>query len=239
MGQQENVLVIDVDQDGRVDILIGKATGAVQYWRNTSSAQPAFTLANERFLDLASSTDRQNPTIAVSDLDADGRADLILGNQRGELTLFGDFRAQDPNIQGVSQIIFNSLTEEYESRNLGGRVWPVAVNLFNSDKPAIVCGTITGGLVVLKNEEGATLPNEPVIEIFPNPVSSNETFKIRADRNMIVQFYNLIGQRISTSYFIPANQEYPIVVSGLLPGIYIARFSYRGKSTGRRFVVIN
>lgn len=239
MGQQENILVVDVDQDGRADILIGKATGAVQYWRNTSSAQPAFTLANGSFLGLAPSTDRQNPTIAVSDLDADGRADLIMGNQRGELTLFGDFRVQDPNIQGVSQIIFNSLTEEYESRNLGGRVWPVAVNLFNSDKPAIVCGTITGGLVVLKNEEGATLPNEPVIEIFPNPVSSNETFKIRADRNMIVQFYNLIGQRISTSYFIPANQEYPIVVSGLLPGIYIARFSYQGKSTGRRFVVIN
>ncbi|MBN8652831.1 MAG: T9SS type A sorting domain-containing protein [Cytophagales bacterium] len=239
MGQQENILVVDVDQDGRADILIGKATGAVQYWRNTSAAQPVFTLANGSFLGLASSTDRQNPTLAVSDLDADGRADLVMGNQRGELTLFGDFRAQDPNIQGVSQIIFNPLTEEYESRNLGGRIWPVAVNLFNSDKPAIVCGTITGGLVVLKNEDGVSLPNEPSIEIFPNPVRSNETFKIRTDRNMIVQFYNLIGQRVSNSYFIPANQEYPLVVSGLLPGIYIARFTYQGKSTGRRFVVLN
>jgi hypothetical protein len=239
MGQQENILVVDVDQDGRADILIGKATGAVQYWRNTSAAQPVFTLANGSFLGLASSTDRQNPTLAVSDLDADGRADLVMGNQRGELTLFGDFRAQDPNIQGVSQITFNPLTEEYESRNLGGRIWPVAVNLFNSDKPAIICGTITGGLVVLKNEEGAALPDDPSVEIFPNPVRSNETFKIRTDRNMIVQFYNLIGQRVSKSYFIPANQEYPIVVTGLLPGIYIARFSYQNKSTGKRFVVIN
>ncbi len=239
MGQQENILVVDVDQDGRADILIGKATGAVQYWRNTSAAQPVFTLANGSFLGLASSTDRQNPTLAVSDLDADGRADLVMGNQRGELTLFGDFRAQDPNIQGVSQIIFNPLTEVYESRNLGGRIWPVAVNLFNSDKPALVCGTITGGLVVLKNEEGAALPDEPSVEIFPNPVRSNETFKIRTDRNMIVQFYNLIGQRVSNSYFIPANQEYPIVASGLLPGIYIARFTYQGKSTSRRLVVIN
>lgn len=239
-AQQENILIVDVDQDGLTDILIGKATGAVQYWRNTgSAAQPTFTQVSGSFLGLASSTDRQNPTLAVSDLDADGRADLVVGNQRGELTLFGDFRAQDPNIAGISEIIYNPLTETHESKNLGGRIWPTPVNLFNSDKAALVCGTLTGGLVVLKNEEGATLPAEPEITIFPNPVHSNETFKIRTDRNMIVQFYNLIGQRISNSYFIPANQEYPITVSGLLPGVYIARFSYQGKSTGKRFVVLN
>lgn len=240
LGQQENILLVDVDQDGLADILIGKATGAVQYWHNTgSAAQPAFTQVSGSFLGLASSTDRQNPTLAASDLDADGRADLVMGNQRGELTIFGDFRAQNPSIAGVSEIIYNSLTETHESKNLGGRIWPTIVNLFNSDKPALVCGTLTGGLVVLKNEEGATLPSEPAILIFPNPVHANETFKIRTDRNMIVQFYNLIGQKISNSYFIPANQEYPLVVSGLLPGIYIARFSYQGKSTGRRFVIIN
>ncbi|MCW5912754.1 MAG: T9SS type A sorting domain-containing protein [Cyclobacteriaceae bacterium] len=239
-GQQENILIVDVDQDGRTDILIGKATGAVQYWRNTGSAQlPAYTLVNESFLGLASSTDRQNPALASADLDADGRADLVVGNQRGELTLFGDFRAQNSNIQGVSEIIFNSITETYESRNLGGRIWPVAVNLFNSDKPAIVCGTITGGLVLLKNEEGAALPDEPVVDIFPNPVRANETFSIRTDRNMLVQFYNLVGQRISNSYFVPASQEYPIQISGLLPGVYIARFSYQNKTIGKRFVVVN
>jgi FG-GAP-like repeat/Secretion system C-terminal sorting domain len=239
LGQQENILIVDVDQDGLTDILIGKATGAVHYWRNIGSAQPAYTLVDDSFLELASSTDRQNPTLAVSDLDADGRADLVLGNQRGELTIYGDFRAQNPNIAGISEIIYNPLMETHESKNLGSRIWPTAVNLFNSNKPALVCGTLAGGLVILKNEDGATLPDEPVITIFPNPVRSNETFKIQADRNVIVQFYNLLGQRISNSYFIPANQEYPIVVSGLLPGIYIARFSYQGKSTGRRFVIIN
>ncbi|MBX2897205.1 MAG: T9SS type A sorting domain-containing protein [Cyclobacteriaceae bacterium] len=239
LGQQENILLVDVDQDGKNDILIGKATGAVQYWRNTGSTIPTFSQVNESFLGLAASTARQNPALAVADLDADGRADLIMGNQRGELTVFGDFRAQNPNITGESEIIYNPIKEIHESKNLGGRIWPITVNLFNSDKPAIVCGTIAGGLIVLKHEEGATLPEEPVVNIFPNPVRFNETFKIITDRNMIVQFYNLIGQRISNSYFIPANQEYPIQVSGLLPGTYIAHFSYQGKTTGRRFIVIN
>lgn len=238
-GQQENILLVDIDQDGRADILVGKATGAVQYWRNTGTTTPVFTQVNGSFLGLAANTDRQNPALAAADLDADGRADLIMGNQRGELTVFGDFRTQNPNIEGISEIIYNPIKEIHESKNLGGRIWPITVNLFNSDKPAIVCGTITGGLLVLKNEEGSSLPEEPVVDIFPNPVRSNETFNIRTDRNMIVQFYNLIGQRISNSYFIPANQEYPVQVSGLLPGIYIARFSYQSKTTGRRFVVIN
>jgi len=238
IGQSENALVVDVNQDGLNDILLGKTTGAIQYWRNTGPVgQFNYTLETGSFLGLGTSTDRQSPTLAAGDLDADGRGDLILGNQRGELTIYGDFRAQNPNITGVTDIVYNSLAEAYYPKNLGGRSWPTVVNLFNSDKPSVVIGNTLGGIHVLKNEESKILPEEPVVDLFPNPVKETETMKIKTDRNMTVQFFTSIGQRLTQSYFIPANQEYPLIFSGLPAGIYLARFTYNGKSLAKRFVI--
>jgi hypothetical protein len=68
-------------------------------------------------------------------------------------------------------------------------------------------------------------------------VTKQGEFNIKADRNVLVQFYTVLGQKLSDSYFIPANQEYPITLSGLSSGIYIARFSANGKTVGKKFIV--
>ena len=238
IADTENILVVDVNQDGLNDLLVGKATGAVQYWRNMGPKdQFNYTLENGSFLGLGTSTDKQNASLAAGDLDADGRGDLVLADQRGQLTIYGDFRAQNSNIEGVKNILYNSITEEYTAKNFGGRGWPTIANLFNSSRPAIVFGNTLGGIHILKNEESVALPDEPVIEIYPNPVVENETLKIKTDRNMIVQFYTSLGQKISQSYYIPANQEYPIVFSGLPSGLYLAQFTYSNKKIGKRFII--
>jgi hypothetical protein len=235
-----NWLVVDVDQNGLNDILVGEDTGGIEYWKNNGTGGTAnYTLVTSSFLGLGSSTDHQNPSMTAADLDADGRADLIIGNHRGELSIYGDFRAQNTNLVGAENIIFNEQTKNYESRNLGGSVWPTTVNLFNSNTPSIVIGNLLGGLMVLKNDGGKELPAEPEISIFPNPFTNNQkdVLKIRSDRNVTVQFYTVLGQKISNTYFIPVNQDYPIDVSGLAAGIYIARFIWKGKTYGKRFVV--
>lgn len=238
IGQTDNVLLVDVDQDGIQDILLGKSNGAVEYWRNNGPAgQFNYSLRTNSFLGLGISTDRQSPSLAAGDLDADGRSDLVLGNQRGELSIYGDFRAQNTNIAAITDIVFNPITEKYYSKNLGGRIWPTIVNLFNSDKPALVVGNTLGGLHILKNETSKDLPENPVVDLYPNPVENTETLYITADRNMTVQFYTALGQTLSESYFIPANQKYPVLLTGLTPGIYLARFTFNGKTLGKRFII--
>ena len=93
--------------------------------------------------------------------------------------------------------------------------------------------------MILKNDEGKELPEQPDISIYPNPYkfTSNATLKIKADRNVLVQFYNLLGQRISSSYFVPANQEFPIDVNLLTAGMYIAQFTWNGKTYAKRFII--
>jgi hypothetical protein len=238
IGRTENAHLVDVDQDGRLDILLGKTNGSLQYWRNNSTTGSlTYSQINGSFLGLSANTDFQNMSLTTSDLDADGRDDLTIGSARGILTIYGDFRAQNTSISGATQIIYNELSKTYEAPNLGGAIWPTAANLFNSDKPAMVVGTTLGGVVLLKNDEGKDLPEEPVIDLYPNPVAKGETMIIRPDRNVLVQFYTLLGQKISESYFVPANQQYPIPISNLSAGMYIAQVSFRGKVYGRKFIV--
>jgi hypothetical protein len=236
--QSENILVVDINQDGLADLLVGKSNGAIEFWKNQGpSGEFNYTLEDESYNGLGPSIERQSPAMATGDLDADGRGDLIVANQKGFLSIYGDFRAQNPNVEPVKNLIYNPQTETYEAKNLGGRGWPIIANLFNTDKPSIMVGNALGGIHILKNDGGKDLPEEPVIDLFPNPVEKQGEFKIKADRNVIVQFYTVLGQKISEPYFIPAYQEYPIIISGLPSGIYIARFSANGKTVSKKFIV--
>ena len=116
-------------------------------------------------------------------------------------------------------------------------MWPTIANLFNNDKPAIVIGTSMGGIQILKNDEANELPAEPVIDLYPNPVSLGELFSIRPDRNVQVQFFSLLGQKVSGEFFLPANVSYPFTMDGLASGLYIARFSVNGKTYGKKFII--
>jgi hypothetical protein len=236
--QSENTLLVDINQDGLNDLLVGRSNGAVEFWKNQGpTGEFNYTLEDNRYHGLSVSLERQSPALAFGDLDADGRAELIVGNQKGFLSIYGDARTQNQTLEPAKNLIYNSLTESYSSINLGGRIWPVIGNLFNTDKPSIIVGNILGGIHILKNDGGRDLPENPVIDLFPNPVVKEGEFKIKTDRNALVQFYTLLGQKISEAYFIPANQEYPITISGLSSGIYIARFSANGKTVGKKFIV--
>src|SRR5690606_24456337 len=139
----------------------GRSEGNLEYWRNTGLGDaPAFTLEEENYLGFESSPLRQNMTCTIADLDADGLADLVVGDNTGKLRVVSAFR-EDP--VPVSELIFNPITATYTEKNLGGQVWPIVANLFNATKPAIIVGNHLGGLHLLRHDDGVTLPETPSI----------------------------------------------------------------------------
>ncbi|MEK6780236.1 MAG: T9SS type A sorting domain-containing protein [Bacteroidota bacterium] len=236
--QSENVLINDINQDGLPDILFGTSTGAIEYWKNNLPAgSNIFTLENGSYLGLGASTTRQNPALSIADLDADGRDDLVIGDQHGTVTIYGDIRSDNPFQLGTTDIIYHPLLKSYLTKNLGGKIQPVAVNLFNTDKSAILVGNSAGGIYILKNDGGKELPPDPVITLYPNPLESNDELFIKPDRNVLVQFFSILGQKISEPYFIPPNQAYRFSFPKQSPGIYIARFTVNGKSSAQKFII--
>lgn len=239
VGSTENVLLEDVDQDGIVDLLVGTSTGALEYWRNTGpNGSFNFTLENAAFMNLSSSLTRTNINASVADMDNDGRHDLIIGDQSGRLTIYGDYRGTMNSPQPASNLIYDPVSESYFDKNLGARIKPVAINLFNSNKPAIALGTVSGGMLLLKNDGGEQLPAEPAITLFPNPLIPNEPLSILTDRNMLMELFTIMGQSLSGPVFIGANSPRSLEIKGLAPGIYIARFTFAGQSFGRKFIIL-
>jgi hypothetical protein len=234
----ENVHVTDVNDDGLADLLVGRNNGALEYWRNTGSEGSLdFVLEDGEFLGFGSSVLRQSPAFSSADLNADGKIDLVMGDQYGVVHIISNYKEDSPESSTFTEIIFNPLLNRYTTKNLGGRLWPTVVNLFSTDKPAIVLGNIMGGVQVLRNDDGRSLPNRPNVNIFPNPAERSQILNIKIDRFAYVQILSSLGKELSSPVWIQPNQIYSYNIGSLPAGVYIARFYVNEKTYSQRFVI--
>ena len=241
IGINENVYVGDVDRNGLADLLIGRTSGALEYWRNRADGSLGFELFDSSFLGIGPSVLRQNLSCFMSDLDGDEKIDLMIGDQNGTLTIVSNVREAGDGFAGITDVVYNSITETYERHNLGGRIWPTAINLFNSTRPAIVTGNVLGGITVLRNDNGEDLPTEPTVSVYPNPVErrnyTGKELTIKMDRPGFVQAFTTLGQVMTPPVYVLGNQEFGFSVSSLAAGVYILRFTIENKTLTRRVVV--
>lgn len=237
--REENITPVDVNRDGKTDLIVGRLNGALDYWKNTGTGStPAFTLEQANYLNLSATVLRQSPAVAIGDLNYDGKDDLIYGDQSGKLTLISNFRNAGDASGSVTEIVYNSMLDEYLAQNLGGRIWPTIADLYGFLKPEIVTGNILGGLHILKNRGPNTGQPEgkPVISIYPNPASGNQTLTIEVDTPAELQFFTVLGQAASQLFQLQPGQPItPAIVH--LEGVYVLRFSIRGKTYSRKIVI--
>jgi hypothetical protein len=238
IGFGENVLITDVNKDGFADLLIGRSTGSLQFWKNTSKdGALTFALDDDSYLGLASTVLRQNITCFASDLDGDGKTDLMLGDQTGIIRVVSNFREATDATGAFQEIVFNPISEQYESVNLGGQIWPVASNLFGTTKPTIVVGSVLGGLMTLRHDDGESLPETPTIEVYPNPVAKEAALTIKIDRPGTMQIFSMLGQELTPASYLPANEEITYKMEYAAAGVYILKFIINNRSLTRRIVV--
>ena len=235
----ENVYFTDVNGDALPDLLAGRSEGNLEYWRNNGVAgAPSFVIEDESFLELATSPMRQNLAVAVADLDTDGKADLIIADQTGKPGIVSDFRnAGSAESLAMRGIVFNATLSTYVSKNLGGRIWPAVVNLFNANKPAVVFGNVLGGIHILRHDEGSSLPEIPQMHIYPNPALKNDVLHIQADRYGIAEIISAAGQQLGHRIALRANEVYQYTLPPLASGLYLLKFTSNNKCHTQRFVI--
>lgn len=240
INRNENVALADINQDGYVDLLIGRSIGSLEYWRNIQSATPAFVLEDDSYLGYGVSTARLNLSCHVADLDGDSRQDLIVANQRGEISILNDFRNASDASFTIANVVFNPLMQEfpYSTYRFGGQAWATTARLFADSRSAILIGNTQGGLHLLRNDGGQELPDEPLIEVYPNPIhSASQQLTLRTDRGAEFQIYNSLGQQIVYKQKILPFQEYKINIPIGHNGLYFLRFFIDGRSIVRKLII--
>lgn len=85
-GSNGTPALVDIDADGDMDLFVGEASGALNFYRNTgSSSEPVYTLESDEFQDIDAGR-RSFPVFL--DLDDDGDEDMIVGSESNGILVF-------------------------------------------------------------------------------------------------------------------------------------------------------
>lgn len=138
--------IVDLDGDGRVDIVAGNWTDRLLWYRNTGTpTAPTWTLADTALVTITRGT---NTTPAFADLDGDGLQDLIIGEASGVLNLY-------KNVGSKTAPKFELVSDHFQDIKVGRRAVPALADMDGDGKADLLIGNAEGSIELWRNVGGA------------------------------------------------------------------------------------
>ncbi|MBS1771859.1 MAG: T9SS type A sorting domain-containing protein [Bacteroidetes bacterium] len=161
VGTAASPVFYDYNKDGKLDMFVGSdgyyvpATGTlkskVAYYMNTaasSTSTPIFELQTKDFMNL-SSYNFNGISLAFGDLDNDGKDDMVIGRNDGNMTFFKN-NAGSATIQPVWQMQL-TLNDQYGTLDVGDYATPFIYDIDSDGRKDLVSGSMYGKLFYYKN----------------------------------------------------------------------------------------
>lgn len=227
-GQTAMPQLVDVNRDGKPDLLIGERSGTIKYYENTGTSEEADfssipTIDQFGGIDVMPEccTGYAAPYLTE---DSTGSHILYVGSERGNLYLFNNI---DGNLYGdfsvVDSLFLYGLNVNVDGTDING-----------DGKEELVYGEYTGGIAILQNGTPSFLGVEVnkiellQVELFPNPASSILNIRIRNTHQTStykVECIDLFGNVIKTGLISNQTGDARIDLSEIKRGIYFVRIS--------------
>lgn len=216
--------LVDVDNDGLPDLIIGETYGAIYYYHNTGTAtNPVFTYVTSHFggVDVRNSLygsyfGYSTPKLYVEN----GQHKLLVGAENGRLSLYDNI---DGNLGGIFTRVDTTAFGIYEPYRLTFDM----VDLNNDTFPEIIIGNFAGGLSYYSKGSSVvvidTTPLSNDLVVYPNPASETVSFKFR-DKAIHSGWYSLFdarGRLVSKNNFNAMSKT--ISIKSFSSGIYTLR----------------
>ena len=219
--------IVDVDNDGKLDLLIGEERGTVNFCRNEGTTTvPDFSVANINPLFGNINVSKYIPNSIAFGYSTpkffkyNGQSRIISGSQQGYIYLYENI---DNNLNGNFILVDSTLSQIWE----GVRSVPEIFDINNDNKPDLFLGNYAGGLSFFKFDDVAgaiNLKSDKKITIFPNPSQNILSIQTKINKVLSVSVIDL-NQRIILLENVFSGSNCSINVSAINQGYYILKVS--------------
>ena len=243
VGQHAAPQLIDLDEDGDLDLIIGERNGNSNYAQNTGSAtnpQFAATLNSQSFgfIDTRITSQSFDGNSAPHIIDHNGSFLLFMGNESGEIWVYDSI---DNNISGA----FRRINSDFDAVEVG-RQSILAVADINSDGlPEVVVGNKRGGLSIFSAPYPTALrlteTESAEFELFPNPAKDILTidFGHKNHKENYMFIIDPLGRVVKSMYLQENIKSIDIDIQDLPSGIYYVSLGFNNKLMGKTLLINN
>lgn len=235
----ENLLYYDIDQDGKLDVLVSKNSGNVEYHRNTgSTAAPVYELKTDVFGGLDVDFNKRSQGMVAADLNGDRKPELILGDLLGRVRVYPNFTTPDAVLKSDTNLIFNVFSGKTEFLRIGAGLFPAVGDLDGDQLPELLIGSNTGGIKYLKNTSPKVNPPIENLEliVYPNPTSNFLYAQVPITGQL--ELLSINGQILKSQPVTQLTADASFDVSRLPMGLYLVRFIASDGTKATRKVIV-
>lgn len=234
-------LFFDLNKDGLKDLLLGKGSGRLEYYKNTGTAKsPIYTLEKDQLGGITDDYTVGNISLAVADLNGDGKEELITGGRNGYVKVYKNVTEQNQSkFVADSTLIFDEFNNKNAQLPLGGMLSVAVSDLNNDFIPDLMIGTNTGGLKWLKNTSKFLITSTEESKnfiVFPNP--TNRYLYVKNPIMADYELFDSIGRKVLSQKNQTTNQDLVLDLATQTDGIYILKISKDGKIEQTEKVVL-
>lgn len=236
VGQSSTPQLMDVNRDGKLDLLIGSRNGRLFYYENTGSTSvPAFALKSNTFGGVDVRIPGYVTGYSIPFLyDDNGDYKLLVGSETGTLYYYTHI---DGNLNGT----FTKADTNYAGLYPGYRSSICGSDLNGDGKPEFLAGNYAGGVTLYSQGVLSVLEGELMqssVSLYPNPAGKELSLRLTSGDLSFrdVAIYNVLGEQVFHKAALEG-QETNIFTDDLPAGFYICKLQLNSQSIALKFVV--
>lgn len=232
--------IVDMDNDGKNDLIIGGRNGKVAYYHNTGTGTtvPVFDSITVFLgqISVSNPTNTSKYSYPFVFKDKSGVTKMLIGSVDGTVYLYDHI---DNNLTGKFKLVDSLYQDIYQST----RTAPHGADINNDGYMDLIVGNYQGGVSfykgTLKNVIGIDTYDNFIhfnYDLYPNPANGSVTLKINDEHSStyLVEIYNVMGQFIGSH--IIANNQLNIDTQSMQQGMYLYKVyevdGYNTKKSG-------
>lgn len=238
VGDEATPQIVDVDNDGKNDLIIGSRNGKLAYYKklNATGAPQLDSITHYWGQINVTAPNRITGNSFPFVFKTAGKTELFVGSESGHIFRYDNI---DGNLSGAFSLVNASFLNRIE----GGNTTPTGADIDNDGIWDLFVGNYSGGLSFFKGSATSVneIQNNSIwnFEFFPNPANEQITihFYNTENKNFNIELFDMLGRliikkEISNSFFQLSVKEYN-------SGIYLLKVSedITGNTIVKRVVV--